>query len=688
MFKFFILLIFNLIDTINVPYFKNVRVSLDGRLNEIYYKTACKITNLIETYPVPFQTPPESTVIYLFQTDEGLYLGFHCITKNRKPDKSVTGDEILIFLDTDFDRENAYMFGIGANGEKKDARVIGGVFDYSEDFLWNGEVYCADNYYEAEIFIPWKGLIGKKGKWGIDIVRKGPGHTYEVRLSPFDPKKDKFHVSRFKVIKMINFKPKAITLELQPILLLHHGEDFGEKYNYKYDIGFNTYLKFKKNLKIAFTYNPDFGDVEADPFRLNLTKYPLYYAETRPFFTEGSEFFKLSGFYPLKVFYSRQIGKTTLSGKIIPILFAEKFFIKSNYIEFSLLHAQTEEIQDIYEKVPQTHFIVNKIKFIPEKNISMSVLTAYRFPSREKPKGLIGTQIFYNDSLTTLDIEGVFDNHVSHDFAQKIKFIKIIKKFRISTSLLSIPDSFSDNEVGFIPWKGEKDLNFEISSPVFINKKGILYITPSLGLDYFKELGEPYVFNTYSRINLTFKNLTFLSFTGGYGKNFEMGKKFETPIISLYIGNLLKKMTKNKFTLYLSAYCKKIYNYQRNYIGFLNTNSIEALLNIKNLTIITGIYQWNEFNNENKLDVTTYSWHSKLILSLPYRVSIYFYCDAPIRDSKINQERIGIFFSYNISGKNYIKAIYNDYRIKNNGSFYPLIRKGTIKIINSTFFEI
>jgi hypothetical protein len=57
-----------------------------------------------------------------------------------------------------------------------------------------------------------------------------------------------------------------------------------------------------------------------------LTKYPLFYSETRPFFTEGSEFFELSGGNSFNVFYSRQIGKTLFSGKSIPISFAEKFF--------------------------------------------------------------------------------------------------------------------------------------------------------------------------------------------------------------------------------------------------------------------------------------------------------------------------------------------------------------------------
>ncbi|MCM8805031.1 MAG: hypothetical protein NC833_07245 [Candidatus Omnitrophica bacterium] len=135
--KFIILFIFNLSDTIDVPYFKNAKIILDGKLEEDIYKEAQKITEFIQTEPVPFQSPPESLVAYIFQNNEGLILGFHCITKEREPDKSLQGDEIQVFLDTYLDRENAYMFAIKANGEKGDARFTSGgeKFDYWVELL-------------------------------------------------------------------------------------------------------------------------------------------------------------------------------------------------------------------------------------------------------------------------------------------------------------------------------------------------------------------------------------------------------------------------------------------------------------------------------------------------------------------------------------------------------------------------
>ncbi|MEO0297244.1 MAG: DUF5916 domain-containing protein [candidate division WOR-3 bacterium] len=685
--KFLILFLFNLSDTIDVPYYKDAKVILDGKLDEEIYGKACKIKDLVQVEPVPFESPPESTHIFLFQTDKGFFIGLRCFTKDREPDRSMFGDNIQVFLDTYFDKENAYMFLVYANGKKFEAKWFNGGegVDYNVDFLWEGKVYSYKNYFDVEIFVPWKGLMGKKGEWGIDIVRVGPSGIYTARLSPYDPFKEKFHISRFKVIKMVNYVSKLITTEVQPILLVHNGRDFGYKYNFKYDFCSNIYFKFKENIKFAFTFNPDFGEVEADPFRLNLSKYPLFYEETRPFFTEGSEFFKLSGFSPFNVFYSRQIGKTLPSGKTIPIFSAEKFFIKKDFFEFSFLHSRTKEVEDMYSFIKRADFLISKIRILPAKFFSISFLNAHKLTYKEKTKGLIGAQIFYNDSLTMLDIESVFDNYVSHDFAQKIKFEKIIKNLTFSSSLTSIPDSFSDEEVGFIPWKGEKSFSIGLGYNFFVNKK-ILYFTPLFDFGYSKELGEPYGFSFSFNPSLTFNNLISLLPLFGYEKSFEMEEKIESPFFGLFIGNLFTTLTKNKVVMQVGGYANKIYNYTKSYIGWVNTNYFNLISNFKSLTIISDFYQWNEFDPEGKLAQTTYSIRFVLGLNLPKRISIRFYSHIPVSQSKVLQERFGIFLSWNPLEKNEIKTIYNHFRIKNEDKWETLIEKETTKLNYSIYF--
>ena len=686
--KFFILIFLNMTDTIDVPYLKDAEIVLDGKLTENFYESAFKTNEFIQTHPVPFQNPPESTVLYIFQNEKGLVIGLRCFVKEREPDRSSMGDAVWIFLDTYLDRENSYMLMIYANGSRVSARVSSGgeKFDFQFNFLWEGKTYSYKDYFDVEIFVPWKGIMGKKGKWGIDIVRTGPNMVYEARLSPYDPFKEKFSISRFKIIKMVNYSTKLVTTEIQPIFLMHHGEDFGEKYKFKSDVGSNLYFKVGENIKFAFTFNPDFGEVEADPFRLNLTKYPLFYPETRPFFTEGSEFFKLSGCtYFFDVFHSRQIGKTLPSGKVIPILFADKFFIKSKFFEFSFLHSQTEESEDEFISVPRTDFLVSKIKILPERNFSLSLLNAHKLPYGERTRGLTGSQVFYTDSITTFNLMTVFDNYVSKDFAHKINYAKNIKNLNLSFEYLSVPIDFSDNEVGFIPQKGEKRISSSMGYNFLINKK-ILYFNPSIDFNYGKELFQLPEFSIFNHLSFTFKNLTNLSFIFGYKKDFEMGNKITSPAFTLFISNLFSTTTKNMINLNIEVWASKIYNYNRNYIGWANTNNLTFIFNFKNLTFLNEVYQWNEFNPENKLEETSYSIRTNLGINLGGKIIIRLYSHIPLANSRVLSERIGISITFNPSGKNNLKGIYNDYRVKDENIWQPYIRKTTTKLIHSFYF--
>ena len=48
------------------------------------------------------------------------------------------------------------------------------------------------------------------------------------------------------------------------------------------------------NFTLDVTMNPDFGQVEADPARMNLTDFETFFSERRPFFVEGSNIFRLN----------------------------------------------------------------------------------------------------------------------------------------------------------------------------------------------------------------------------------------------------------------------------------------------------------------------------------------------------------------------------------------------------------
>lgn len=71
------------------------------------------------------------------------------------------------------------------------------------------------------------------------------------------------------------------------------------------------------NLTADFTLNPDFAQVDADVFEINLTRFPTRFKELRPFFTERINIFNT----PLELFYSRRIGAKGAGGSVQKAIF-------------------------------------------------------------------------------------------------------------------------------------------------------------------------------------------------------------------------------------------------------------------------------------------------------------------------------------------------------------------------------
>ena len=73
-------------------------------------------------------------------------------------------------------------------------------------------------------------------------------------------------------------------------------------------VGLDGRLAVTSDLMLTFTVNPDFGQVEADPSRVNLSAFELFFEERRPFFVEGKNILDFS-IHGDSLFYSRRIGR-------------------------------------------------------------------------------------------------------------------------------------------------------------------------------------------------------------------------------------------------------------------------------------------------------------------------------------------------------------------------------------------
>ncbi len=83
---------------------------------------------------------------------------------------------------------------------------------------------------------------------------------------------------------------------------------FAEKRTSNVRAGGDLKMGLGPNFTLEATFNPDFGQVEADPAEVNLTAFETFFSERRPFFVEGTQLLAARG-----NFYSRRIGARPLT---------------------------------------------------------------------------------------------------------------------------------------------------------------------------------------------------------------------------------------------------------------------------------------------------------------------------------------------------------------------------------------
>src|SRR5204863_426850 len=78
------------------------------------------------------------------------------------------------------------------------------------------------------------------------------------------------------------------------------------------EIGGEVKYGVTPSLTLDLTYNTDFAQVEVDEQRTNLTRFPLFFPEKRPFFLENAGIFSAGTPQAVDLFFTRRIGIDTL----------------------------------------------------------------------------------------------------------------------------------------------------------------------------------------------------------------------------------------------------------------------------------------------------------------------------------------------------------------------------------------
>jgi hypothetical protein len=310
-------------QAVRVP---NGALVLDGRLDDEAWRSAAPITDFLQKQPDEGKPPTERTEIRLAYDDGALYVGARMFAKDPSKIQAPVGrrdnigqmEHLIISLDTYRDRRTAYSFAVTASGVRGDFYYPTDNeqnTDASFDPVWDARTTRDSLGWTAEMRIPFNQLrfnAADVQTWGLNFDRWIPSTNEDIFWIPV-PSNVTAWASRMGTLEGISGIQPSHRIELLPYVASEGRRASDRDPRNPYDDGRNLQSRIGGDMKLGLgpsltlqaTVNPDFGQVEADPSVVNLSAYELFYADKRPFFTEGSQYLSGGG---ATYFYSKRIG--------------------------------------------------------------------------------------------------------------------------------------------------------------------------------------------------------------------------------------------------------------------------------------------------------------------------------------------------------------------------------------------
>jgi len=329
-------------------------VKLDGSLDEADWAKAPRISNFTQRELNENMPATEKTEVAVLYSRTELYIGIWCF--DTEPDRIIaqkmkwdfdfdTEDDFEIVLDTYADKRNAYFFVINPNGAQFDALIMDNGRKTNVD--WNGVWYVAvtrtDKGWFAEIKIPFSTLKfspAYEQAWGINFERNIRRKREQVLWQGWSRDSNLEQVNRAGMLLGLNDLTRMRVFEFRPYAVGGAEKQRQTAAAMVGDIGLDFNYLVNPTVKLDFTINPDFAQVESDEMIVNLTRFSISYPEKRQFFLEVQNFFD----FPLggaRAFYSRRIG--IYEGQETPIIGGARFLGKMSHTTLGIMVLQTEK---------------------------------------------------------------------------------------------------------------------------------------------------------------------------------------------------------------------------------------------------------------------------------------------------------------------------------------------------------
>ncbi len=474
-------------------------IIVDGQLNEPAWKKAERGGGLLEKEPFPLVPMSEETEFAILYDDENLYIGVWCwdsepdkIVRQLSPRGTSAPDHLMLFFDSYHDHRTGYKFVVSPTGVQSDELRYD---DIKRDQNWNGIWYSEGSVDEkgwyAEFKIPFFNFRYSSKTyqtWGFNIMRNISKDASRGQWKPHLPEWDNTtRMSQMGNIENINNISSGRTFEFRPYGVIGTTKTMDIRSSSTFSIGGDIRYSPTPNLTADFTLNPDFAQVDADVFDINLTRFPTRFKELRPFFTERINIFNT----PLELFYSRRIGAkgdilggVKMTGKL------------SHGIEFGMLGNLTGEsfFSSSAQNMENATFGVLRVKKDILGSGSVGILAATKEESNNFNRivGIDGNFMLSDNDLVDFQVaSGYTEKEYDRNRAYNLSYTRTGDLWGAKFNFDRVEPAFEINRIGYIqkePYRGwNKGIALVRTSPR-INKYHIRRIIANLEYEYNRDL--------------------------------------------------------------------------------------------------------------------------------------------------------------------------------------------------------
>ncbi len=314
---------------------------IDGKLDDEVWKTAAVFKDFLQFRPGDNIAPSQPTEVMMGFDAKFLYIAFRAHDEPGKVrvtvpkrDQVFDDDTVGMYLDTFNDRRRSYVLVFNPLGVQADGIFTeGSGEDYSVDIVMESKGEVTDQGFTVEVAIPFKSLRYEAGKdklWGVHFLRQIKRQNNEtdswmpLRRDVSSTLSQAGHITGLEGISTER------TLELIPSLTISEtGRNVGHfpgvlpdgaletgrmvNEPVKLDPGLTMKYGITPTITLDLALNPDFAQVEADQTVVTANqRFPIFFAEKRPFFLEGIDIFKT----PLQVVHTRAIVDPDVAVKL------------------------------------------------------------------------------------------------------------------------------------------------------------------------------------------------------------------------------------------------------------------------------------------------------------------------------------------------------------------------------------